>query len=66
MFRQLLTGALVSACNITIHALIMVMLVQIARRTSTMSASRPSVRLIAVMTATVSILLASHASEVIV
>jgi len=66
MFRQLLIGTVVSACNITIHALIMVMLVQIAQRTRTMSASRPSLRLIAVMIATVSILMASHASEVIV
>jgi hypothetical protein len=55
MFRQLLIGAVVSACNSTIHALIMVILVQIARRTNTMSASRPSLRLIAVMIATVSI-----------
>jgi len=66
MFRQLLIGAVASACNITIHALIMVMLVQIAQRTRTMSASRPSLRLIAVMITTVSILMASHASEVIV
>lgn len=66
MFRQLLVGTIVSACNITIHALIMAMLVQIAQKTRTMSASRPSLRLIAVMITTVSILMASHASEVIV
>ncbi len=66
MFRQLLIGTVASACNITIHALIMVMLVQIAQRTRTMSASRPSLRLTAVMIATVSILMASHTSEVIV
>jgi len=66
MLRQILVGSVVSACNITIHALIMVSLVQISRRTGTMSASRPSLRLIAVMIATVSILMASHASEVIV
>src|SRR6516225_11847359 len=66
MLRQLLVGTVVSACNITIHALIMVALVQISRRTSTMAASRPSLRLIAVMIATVSILMASHACEVVV
>lgn len=66
MFRQLLAGAVVSAYNITIHALIMAALVQIARRASTMYASQPSLRLIAVMIATVSILMASHACEVMV
>jgi len=66
MFRQLLVGTVVSACNITIHALIMVALVQISQRTSTMAGSRPSLRLITVMIATVSILMASHACEVIV
>jgi hypothetical protein len=66
MFKQILVGTAASACNITIHALIMVSLVQVARKTSTMFASRPSLRLIAVMIGTVSILMASHASEVIV
>jgi len=66
MFRQLLVGTAVSACNITIHALIMVTLVQISQKTGTMAASRPSLRLIAVMIATVSILMVSHACEVLV
>ena len=66
MLRQFLVGTVVSAGNITIHALIMVALVQISQRTSTMAASRPSLRLIAVMIATVSILMASHACEVVV
>jgi hypothetical protein len=66
MFRQFLVGTAASACNITIHALVMVTLLQIARRSSSIAASQPSLRLIAVMIATVSILMASHASEVIV
>jgi len=66
MLRQLLVATAVSACNITIHALIMVALVEIARKASTIAPSRPSLRLIVVMIATVSILMASHASEVIV
>ena len=66
MFRQFLVGTAASACNITIHALVMVTLLQIARRSGSIAASRPSLRLIAVMIATVSILMASHASEVIV
>ena len=66
MFKQILVATAASACNITIHALIMVALVQVARKTSTMFAARPSLRLVAVMIGTVSILMASHASEVIV
>jgi len=66
MFRQFLVGTAASACNITIHALVMVTLLQIARRSGSIAASRPSLRLIAVMIATVTILMASHASEVIV
>jgi hypothetical protein len=66
MFRQFLVGTIASACNITIHALVMVTLLQIARSSGSIAASRPSLRLIAVMIATVSILMASHASEVIV
>ena len=66
MFKHILMGAAASACNITIHALIMATLVQVARRTSSMFASQPSLRLIAVMIATVSILMASHVSEVLV
>ena len=66
MFRQFLVGTAASACNITIHALVMVTLLQIARRSGSIAASQPSLRLIAVMIATVSILMASHASEVIV
>jgi hypothetical protein len=66
MFRQMLVGAAASACNISIHALIMVALVQISRKTSRMSASRPSLRLVVVMIVTVSVLMASHASEVFV
>src|SRR6516162_4066117 len=66
MLRQLMVGTVASACNITIHALIMVALLQIARATGTIQASRPSSRLIVVMIAAVSVLMASHASEVMV
>jgi hypothetical protein len=66
MLRQLLVGTVASACNITIHALIMVTLIHMSRKTSTMFTSRPSLRLVAIMIVTVSALMASHASEVIV
>ena len=66
MLRHFLVGAGVSACNITIHALVMATVVRVAVLTSTKSTSRPSLRLIAVMIATVSVLMAAHAAEVVV
>ena len=66
MLRQLLVGAAVSACNIGIHALVMMVVVWVAHRVSARDTSRQSLRLIAVMTATVSVLMAAHVSEVVV
>jgi len=42
MLKQILVGIAASAPNITIHALIMVTLVHVARRVATIYASRPS------------------------
>ena len=66
MLRQLLVGAAVSACNIAIHALVMTAVVRVAYRTGAKDTSRQSLRLIAVMIATVSVLMVAHVSEVIV
>jgi len=66
MLRQFLVGAVVSACDITIHALVMATVVQVARLTSAKSTSRPSLHLIAVMIVTVSVLMGAHALEVVV
>ena len=66
MLRQLLVGAAVSACNIGIHALVMMVVVWVAHRVSARDTSRQPLRLIAVMIATVSVLMAAHVSEVIV
>lgn len=66
VFEQILVGTAASACNIAIHAFIMVRLVHVARKTSTMFALWPSLRLVTAMTGTVSALMGSHASEVIV
>ena len=66
MLRQLLVGAAVSACNIGIHALVMTAVVQVARRAAVKETLPQSWRLIAVMIATVSVLMAAHVSEVIV
>jgi Ion channel len=66
MLRQFLVGAAVSACNIVIHALLTTAVVRVAQMVGEKYAARPSLLLIAVMIATVSVLMAAHACEVIV
>jgi hypothetical protein len=66
MLRQLLMGSAISACTIVIHALIMTAVVRASQAIAVKTASRPNLILIAVMVATVSVLMAAHASEVIV
>jgi hypothetical protein len=66
MLRQFLIGAAVSVCNITIHALVMTAVIRVAQTTSAKKVSKPSLLLICVMIATVSVLMAAHACEVIV
>jgi hypothetical protein len=66
MLRQFLVGAAVSACNIGIHALVMTAVVRVAHTTRAKRTYRQSLRLIVVMVATVSVLMAAHVSEVIV
>jgi hypothetical protein len=66
MLRQFLVGAAVSVCNIAIHAFLMAAVIWAARITGAITGSRQSVRLIAVMSATVSLLMAAHFSEVLV
>ncbi len=66
MLPQFLIGAAISVCNIAIHALVMTAVVRVARVAGARRTSRPSGRLIIVMIASVSVLMAAHASEVIV
>jgi len=66
MLIQFLVGGIVTLCNITIHALVMTVVVQVARATGTRKRSHPSLRLIAAMSATVSVLMAAHVLEVFV
>jgi hypothetical protein len=66
MLRQFLVGAAVSVCNIAIHAFLMAAVIWAARITAAMTRSRQPLRLIAVMIATVSLLMAAHFSEVLV
>lgn len=66
MLRQFLMGGAISVCNIVIHALVMTVVVRASQTTAVKIAARPNLLLIAVMVATVSVLMAAHASEVVV
>ena len=66
MLRQLLLGTAVSAGNIVIHAAVMAAIVRVTRASETIVPARPWLHLIAIMIATVSILMIAHISEVIV
>ena len=66
MLRQLLVGVVVSACNIAIHAFLMAAVIWAARIAGAITTSRPSLRLITVMIATVSFLMAAHLAEILV
>jgi hypothetical protein len=66
MLRQFLVGTAVSLCNISIHAIVMIGVIRVARFTGECATSRQSFRLIAVMIATVSVLMVAHFAEVLV
>ena len=66
MVRQFLMGGAISICNIMIHALVMTAVVRASQATGARAASRPNLLLIAVMVATVCVLMAAHTCEVIV
>jgi hypothetical protein len=66
MLRQLLLGAAVSAANIVIHALVMTAVVRVAQNVGARSTWGPSLLLIAVMIATISVLMAAHVLEIFV
>jgi hypothetical protein len=66
MLRQLVVGSGVSICNIVIHALVMTALVPAVRTVDAKKAGHPTVLLIFVMVATVSVLMAAHMLEVLV
>jgi Ion channel len=66
MFHQLLVGAVVSTCNIVIHAVITTAVVRVARMTGARNTWHPWLLLIVVMIAAVSVLMIAHISEVLV
>ena len=66
MLRQFLVGTAVSVCNIAIHAFVMAIVIWAARAAGAIATPRQSLRMITVMIATVSSLMAAHIAEVIV
>jgi hypothetical protein len=66
MFRQFLAGFSVSLCNIVIHALVMTAIVQVVHVGAMRHRLPPTPHMIAIMIATVAVLMMAHASEVIV
>ncbi len=66
MLRQFLVGGGTSLVNITIHALVMTIVVRVAQTASGKKISHPSLFLITVMIPTVSVLMVTHAVEVVV
>jgi hypothetical protein len=66
MFSEFLVGFTVSVCNIVIHGLVMAAVVQVARIAGERHRLLPTSHMIAVMVATVSVLMAAHSMEVIV
>ena len=66
MLRQYLVGAIASVCNIAIHALVMVAVIRVTRVVDEWATTHQTFRLIAVMIATVTVLMIAHLAEVIV
>jgi hypothetical protein len=66
MLRQFLVGGGASLVAIAIHALVMTLVVHVARAMSAKRKSHPSFVLIAVMIPTISVLMVAHVIEVFV
>jgi ion channel len=66
MLRQFLVGAVASGCNIAIHALVMAAVIRTARFADELATAYQTFRLIAVMIATVTVLMIAHLAEVLV
>ena len=66
MLRQILVGTAVSVCNIAIHAFVMASVIWAGRVVGAIAISHQSLRMITVMIATVSCLMAAHFAEVLV
>jgi Ion channel len=64
MLRQLFFGGVFSLANIAIHALAMASVVAASRAASSRRVSHPALRLVIIMIATVSVLMAFHLAEI--
>jgi hypothetical protein len=64
MLRQLLFGGVFSLANIAIHALAMASVIGASRAASARLVARPALRLVMIMIATVSVLMAFHLAEI--
>lgn len=66
MLLQFVVGAAACICNIAIHALVMLVLVRVAQGAAGSTRLGPSLLLITIMVATVSVLMLAHGLEVLV
>src|SRR5262245_64452542 len=66
MIRQFLVGGCVSTVTIAMHALVMIVLIGVARRANARSKARASEHLVLVMFLSVMVLMATHTAEVMV
>ena len=64
MLRQLFFGGVISLANIAIHALAMAAVIGAGRAASARHGARPALRLVGIMVATVSVLMAFHIAEI--
>jgi ion channel len=66
MLRQLFFGSVLSLANIAIHAVAMVSVVAASRAASARHVAHPVLRLVVIMIAIVSVLMAFHLAEIVV
>lgn len=66
MLLQFAVGAAACVCNIAIHALVMLVLVRVAQVVAGSTRLGPSLLLVTIMVATVSVLMLAHGLEVFV
>jgi Ion channel len=64
MLRQLFFGGVISLANIAIHALAMASVIGASRAASARRVAHPALRLVVIMIATVSVLMAFHIAEI--
>jgi hypothetical protein len=66
MLNQWLVASAASVCNIAVHALMMTLVVRVARAMGSDHVTRPAFRLAGVMIVTVLVLMIAHTTEVLV